>query len=135
MAKFKKSPRRTSRSKRFRRRLSKAKPPVEVVAMTIATPFVSPCDNPVWLSPVNYLKDGNYEMAGKSYLLGLTGFNTITGQFEHGVFDAINPFSFNSARYWKMMLYGAVMGKVRKRIVPASSKLIQRVPLIGKYVS
>jgi hypothetical protein len=132
---FKKKTKRSPRRRWFKGK-RKRKPktvPMEMLASGIATLVVPGKEN--YFAPINHIQSGNFQGVGLNYLAGFTGIDADGGKFNFDLMKTINPFDFSTARYWKMLLWSGLIGKVRKKIVPQSSQLFRKIPFIGRWVS
>jgi hypothetical protein len=122
-----------SRARRFYgkfRKRSNTKIPFEMLIGAGTIPFTAPADG--WNSPLNLAQTGDYEGLMHTLKLGFLGMG-VNGSVNF--MSLLNPFDMNSARYTKTLLYAALIGKARKRFVPQSSKLISKIPLVGRWVN
>jgi hypothetical protein len=104
---------------------------MEMLLGAAAIPFTP--GYPDGLSPIQLAQNGDGQGLMSTLVHGFTGFNIGSGQFNP--MAALNPFEFNTARYTKILLWTGLMGMVRKKLVPKSSHLIRKVPIIGRWVS
>lgn len=117
--------------RRLKRRFSKSKVPFETLIAAGLIPF-TPADSGWGSTPFSCLQTG--DITGltnhlKSGFLGMSG-----NDFD--IFGALNPFDMNRARYSKMILYGSLLGMVRRRITGRyTAPLFKKIPVIGRIVS
>lgn len=110
--------------------------PFETLAAMVGTIMTPPADN--YGSPMEHLQKGEMQLLLQDYVKGFTGINLPMGgapEFSFNVGSALNPFDFSDARYWKMLFWTGIFGKVRQRLVPKSKAMFQKIPILGRYIS
>jgi hypothetical protein len=131
MARRNRAKRRVRRfSGRVRRRLGGSKIPFEMLIGAGTIPFTPAADG--WNTPLNYASSGDYDGLMSSMKKGFLGMNP-DGRVDF--LSTINPFDLGNARYTKTLIYSALIGKIRKRFVPQSSKLVSKIPVVGRWVN
>lgn len=135
MAKRKTTKRRRRRytPKRYRKR-RKTTIPMEVLIAAgshIAMPaFPAYPSN----TPIKALTEGDFKEFMKQEAMGWTGID-VDNPAGINIMDTLNPFNFGRAAYWKVLFWAGIASKFRKKLVPQSSKLFQKIPWIGRWVS
>jgi len=119
------------RKRGFIRRHIKGKVPLEMLIGAGTIPFTEP--NTGWGSfPVKAIQNGDWTGLMDQLKAGFIGMAP-SGQID--VFNLLNPFNLESGRYTKILFWSGIAGKIRKRMVPQSSMLIKKIPLVGRWVS
>lgn len=112
---------------RFRGIRHKPKIPLEVALVGAAIPFTPA--HAGWESPLQLAQRGAFTELGYSITGGFLGMNPEGNVDWWGL---INPLNMDAGRYTKMLIAGALVSKVRKRLVKIP---FDKVPFVGKYIS
>jgi hypothetical protein len=125
---------RTRRAYARIRRAKKPKPPIEMVLAGAMIPFTPAADSfggGIWDS----IQAQDLTGLADNIKCGFLGFEPARNTNKLDLVGLINPFNMNVGRFTKELIIAGVIGSVRKKISRQSSQLIQRIPLLGRYVS
>lgn len=133
MGKDKKSKSRRSKRSFTKRRTTKAKIGFETLMLGVGHVVVQPADG--WAStPLQHLESGNMNELLYTEVKGWTGLDIYPGGTMKFGLSNINPLDMSNARYWKMIFWGEIFGKIRRKFAPSTSKLFKKIPLVGNWV-
>jgi hypothetical protein len=132
MAKKKRS--RRSYGRRFKRHVSKAKIPFEVLIAGGSIPFTDAASS---ISSIyDSARIGDFVGVADALKVGFLGMKPARNASEFDLMAALNPFNFESARYTKMLIYAGLLGGIRKKLSGRyTNKLFAKIPVIGRWVS
>jgi hypothetical protein len=119
------------RYSRFKHRAGKAKAPLETLVAGALIPF-TPAQTGQ-LSPWDYLQKGDINGVVVQLKSGFLGMDY---QGNIDIAAAINPMNMEKARYVKMLIFGTLLGVVRRKITGKyTTPLMKKIPILGRMVS
>ena len=107
--------------------------PFETFVAATAIPFTPAATG--FASPFDCIKIGNMGGIADSLKCGFLGFKPLKGTNQLDLTRLINPLDMEVGRYTKMLIYASLIGMLRKRISRSSSVLLQKIPIIGRWIS
>jgi len=129
--------RKVSRRRRYtrsRKRRKKPKMPITVLAGLVGGAFIP--SGYGHGSFAQYVKEGNFEEAGKALITGWTGISGWSGTPPPNMVSWINPFDFSVAPWLKSTIVGLLAHKVVSMIGGRQlSRYFDKIPWIGKYLT
>lgn len=125
---------RRSYGRRFKRRVSKAKIPFEVLIAGGSIPFTPAASG--FASIFDAAQSGDMTGVMDNLKVGFLGMDPARNASNFNLMAALNPFDMEHARYSKMLIYSGLLGSIRRKFTGRyTNKLFSKIPLIGRWVS